>query len=80
MGKESRWPKFEEVAIFRSTLNAETDRGVALVCAAYLEGELESLLKKTFVNEPKIVGRLFQYPGPSVHLLPSDLAPENWTT
>lgn len=48
---------------FRLSLNKETDRGVALVCAAYIETELESLLRKTFIDDPRIVGKLFEYPG-----------------
>lgn len=45
----------DEVLEFRSSLTPETDRGVALVCAAYLETELGALLRKSFVNSPKVV-------------------------
>src|ERR1035438_10184467 len=55
---------FYQVMEFRETLNVETNRGVALVCAAYVEEELKSLLEKTFVDDPKTVKRLFEYSGP----------------
>jgi len=48
---------------FRSSLTPETDRGVALVCAAYLETELENLLRRSFVNAPKVVEHLFEPSG-----------------
>ncbi len=54
----------EEVMAFRSSLDVETDRGVALVCAAYLEEELEKLLRKSFVNVSKVVDTLFEPSGP----------------
>jgi hypothetical protein len=53
----------DEVLEFRSSLTPETDRGVALVCAAYLETELEALLRKSFVNSPKVVEHLFEPSG-----------------
>src|SRR3954467_15011221 len=52
-----------EVLEFRSSLTPETDRGVALVCAAYLETELEGLLRKAFVDVPKVVEHLFEPSG-----------------
>lgn len=54
----------EQVILFRQTLSAETDRGVALVCAAYLDEELRALLEKTFVDVPNTVGKLFEGTGP----------------
>lgn len=61
-------PTFDEKLakdmLFRQTLRAETDRGVALVCAAYLDEELRALLEKTFVNVPNIIGKLFEGTGP----------------
>jgi DNA-binding MltR family transcriptional regulator len=53
-----------EVIEFRISLSPETDRGVALVCAAYLEHELESLLRKYFVDDAKISDSLFEPSGP----------------
>ena len=71
MGKDGRKRKSsvvpiirDEVLEFRSSLKTETDRGVALVCAAYLETELETLLRRSFVNAPKVVEHLFEPSGP----------------
>jgi DNA-binding MltR family transcriptional regulator len=55
---------FDEVILFRQTLTDETDRGVALVCAAYLEEELKRLLQKAFVDVPAVVDQLFKGTGP----------------
>jgi DNA-binding MltR family transcriptional regulator len=54
----------DQVILFRQTLSAETDRGVALVCAAYLDGELKALLEKTFVDAPNTIDKLFEGTGP----------------
>jgi DNA-binding MltR family transcriptional regulator len=54
----------DDVLEFRSSLTPETDRGVALVSAAYLEHELEGLLRRYFVDDTKIVSRLFEPTGP----------------
>jgi DNA-binding MltR family transcriptional regulator len=54
----------DEVMRFRDSLDRETDRGVALVCAAYLDEELKNLLEKTLVDEPKVVERLLGQSGP----------------
>jgi DNA-binding MltR family transcriptional regulator len=56
--------KLDEVIDFGITLNSETDRGVALICAAFLEDDLEALLKQHLVDAPKVVGRLFDQAGP----------------
>ena len=53
----------EEVIAFRKSLTPETDRGVALVCAAYLEKELETLLRSSFVDDAKVADRLFEGTG-----------------
>jgi hypothetical protein len=50
--------------LFRQTLTAETDRGVALICAAYLGEELRALLEKSLVEAPSVVGKLFEGTGP----------------
>jgi DNA-binding MltR family transcriptional regulator len=41
----------EDVFKFQFIILRETDRGVALMAAAYLENSLEGLLKKLFVND-----------------------------
>jgi DNA-binding MltR family transcriptional regulator len=72
-GKRSALPIIrDEVLEFRSSLTAETDRGVALVCAAYLETELEALLRRSFVNAPKVVEHLFE-PSGSIGTLSSKI-------
>jgi DNA-binding MltR family transcriptional regulator len=53
-----------QVRTFRRTLTKETDRGVALVCAAYLDEELKTLLEKSFVEAPQIVSKLLTGTGP----------------
>ena len=45
-------PWFHKAIAFRQTLDRETDRGGALMAAAYLDTKLvEELLRKCFVNE-----------------------------
>ena len=46
--------RFDEVFQFRLSLSEETDRGCALMAAAYLDSELEKLLSKHFVNNENI--------------------------
>ena len=50
--------------LFQKTLVGETDRGVALVSAAYLSEELRMLLEKMFIDSPKTVSALFESNGP----------------
>jgi DNA-binding MltR family transcriptional regulator len=45
----------DDVCAFREALTPETDRGCALMGAAYLDVELERLLTRHFVNEPAVV-------------------------
>lgn len=51
-------PRFEEVATFRNTLNAESDRGCALMSAAYLDSQLEELLRVNFIADSKVADEL----------------------
>jgi len=44
----------EDVFKFKFILLRETDRGVALMAAAYLENSLENLLKKLFVENSSL--------------------------
>jgi hypothetical protein len=46
------------------SLDHESDRACALMVAAYLEDELQRLLKAYFVDDPKAVGKLFDPMGP----------------
>ena len=49
---------------FRATLDEETDRGCALMAAAFLDTELSSLLKRRFVDDPRPVADLLRSSGP----------------
>ena len=51
---EDLLPKFDEVQAFRDTLDAETDRGCALMSAAYLDSQLEELIRASLVDDSKI--------------------------
>jgi hypothetical protein len=46
--------KLKEVAKCRDTLNPETDRGCALMAAAYLDSQLELLLRKSFIPDEDV--------------------------
>ncbi len=56
-------PRQAEVLLFRATLDDETDRGCALMAAAYLDSQLEELLRKTFVDDLKVIKRIFNASG-----------------
>ena len=51
--------RFDEVLAFRDSLNSESDRGCALMAAAYLHTRLESLLRGSFVAHAKLIKSLF---------------------
>jgi DNA-binding MltR family transcriptional regulator len=51
---------FDAALEFRSTLNAETDRGCALMAAAYLDDQLAELLKAYFVDDVVIAQKLLE--------------------
>lgn len=46
--------KFDEIIEFRTSLTTESDRGCALMAAAYLDSELEKLLNEFFVKNESI--------------------------
>lgn len=54
----------EKLIILQGTFTLETDRGCALMAAAFLEGELENLLKLKFIGTNKQIEDLFEYNGP----------------
>jgi DNA-binding MltR family transcriptional regulator len=58
MDLEEYAPKLDEVFEFRKTLTPETDRGCALMAAAYLDSQLEDLLISHFVDDPAAVEEL----------------------
>lgn len=49
---------------FRKTLSDETDRGLALMAAAYIEDRLANLLRSFFVDDRAVVNPLFEFNGP----------------
>lgn len=49
---------------FRTTLSSETDRGSALMAAAYLDDRLKALIELRVVSDPKITRRAFDFNGP----------------
>lgn len=53
----------DEIIEFRKTLTTESDRAAALMAAAYIDEQLKSLLKKFFVNDPKIADNLLKSSG-----------------
>lgn len=50
--------RFDEVLAFRDTLDAETDRGCALMSAAYLDSQLEELIRANLVDDNKTADEL----------------------
>lgn len=58
------FPYVDEVLEFRSSLSGETDRGCALMAAAYLADQLERLLRHTLVDDQAAVDELFRHLGP----------------
>jgi hypothetical protein len=49
---------------FRRSLSLESDRGCALMSAAFLEVELENELKHLLVKNSKIIDKIFEFNGP----------------
>jgi DNA-binding MltR family transcriptional regulator len=49
---------------FRRSLSLESDRGCALMSAAFLEIELENELKYLLVKSRKIIDKIFEFNGP----------------
>jgi|SRR5271157_2819684 len=54
----------DEVFEFRSSLTEETDRGCALMAAAYLADQLERLLRRALVDDEDAVDELLRPLGP----------------
>jgi DNA-binding MltR family transcriptional regulator len=61
---EDLLPYFHEVADFRFSLDQETDRGCALMAAAFLDAELEKLLGRHFVADDTVRKELLSQNGP----------------
>ena len=56
--------RFDEVMEFRNSLNPETDRGCALMAAAFLDSELELLLRSFVVDNEKAQDEIFSQSKP----------------
>ncbi len=61
---EDPFQHVDEVFEFRHFLDAETDRGCALMAAAYLADQLEVLLRRTFVDDKDVNDELLRPLGP----------------
>ncbi len=56
-------PLAQEAFAFRKTLSPESDRGCALMAAAFLDSRLEALIRKKLINEPKTVQQFLEFSG-----------------
>ncbi len=45
----------KEIAMFRATLNMESDRGCALMAASYLEGKVRDILRSIYADDAALV-------------------------
>lgn len=57
-------PPLQDVKEFRKSLDRETDRGCAVMSAAYLDVALENLLKASFVQADRVIKETFNGTGP----------------
>lgn len=55
----------EKITEFRSTLTEETDRGCALMAAAYLDHELGDMIRANLVQDKKVLTAVFENNGPT---------------
>ncbi|MCB1780033.1 MAG: hypothetical protein KDJ34_08050 [Candidatus Competibacteraceae bacterium] len=56
-------PLIEEAFAFRETLSPESDRGCALMAAAFLDSRLATLIRKKLINEPNTVQQFLEFNG-----------------
>lgn len=56
--------QYHDAMTFVKSLDKESDRGVALTCAAFIDDRLKVLLQKSFVDAPKVVENLLDGVGP----------------
>jgi hypothetical protein len=57
-------PRFDDVLAFRDTLDPETDRGCALMAAAYLDSQLEELIRASIVDDADVADELLSQSKP----------------
>lgn len=62
--KSNPFSKLGQVTRFRRTLDAETDRGCALMAGAYLDEQLKKLIAKNLVSNKKVQEKVFDVNGP----------------
>lgn len=62
--KNSNRSQLQEVLSLRTVLSEETDRGCALMAAAYLDSELAKLIRARLVNDEKLAKDLLEFNGP----------------
>lgn len=55
--------RLDEVLAFRHELTSESDRGCALMAAAYLDDQLSLLLKARLIDDPEVAEQLFGHVG-----------------
>ena len=60
MAEGELFPYFDETVEFRASLSQETDRGCALMAAAYLSDQLARLFRSTFVDDENVVNELLK--------------------
>ncbi|WP_250623329.1 hypothetical protein [Pinirhizobacter soli] len=53
-----------EIVDFRESFTSESDRGAALMAAAYLDETLSGLLRKKLVDDAKVADKAFVFNGP----------------
>ncbi|MCC7699044.1 hypothetical protein [Janthinobacterium sp. EB271-G4-7A] len=56
--------QLQEIMDFRTSLTSETDRGSALMAAAFLDDRIKSLLAARLVDDKKLGRRVFEFNGP----------------
>jgi DNA-binding MltR family transcriptional regulator len=56
--------QLREVMDFRISLTSETDRGCALMAAAFLDDRMKSMLAARLVDDQKVAQRVFEFNGP----------------
>lgn len=56
--------RMKDMMAFRMSITAETDRGAALMSAAYLDDKVKELIEKRLVQNKKSLRRAFDFNGP----------------
>ena len=56
--------RIRKVTQFRNVLIGETDRGCALMAAAFIDDSLKLLLKRNLVDDESVLDDLFDHNGP----------------